>query len=183
VRTRSRFQGFELRGRTLGIIGLGRIGRAVAERAAAFGMRIVGVDPNVSPDALGRLPVALVSLAALLAEADVITIHVPLAPETHHLLDRAAIAQLKRGVVVLNVARGGVVDEAALADALREGRVAAAGVDVFEHEPPAGSPLLEAPNVILTPHVAASTAEAQTAVGVEVAQRILEVLEAVPAGS
>jgi D-3-phosphoglycerate dehydrogenase len=181
--TRSRFQGFELRGRTLGIIGLGRIGRAVAERAAAFGMRLLGSDPNVAPDALGRLPVALVDLDVLLAEADVITIHVPLAAETRHLMDAAAIARLKPGAVVLNVARGGVVDEAALAAALRDGRVAAAAVDVFEQEPPVGSPLLDAPNVVLTPHIAASTAEAQIAVGVEVARRILEVLEAVPAAS
>jgi D-3-phosphoglycerate dehydrogenase len=180
---RSRFQGFELRGRTLGIVGLGRIGRAVAERAGAFGMRLLGSDPNVSPDALGRLPVALVDLDVLLAEADVITIHVPLAAETRHLLNAAAIARLKPGAVVLNVARGGVVDEAALAAALRDGRVAAAAVDVFEQEPPAGSPLLDAPNVVLTPHIAASTTEAQVAVGVEVARRILEVLDAVPAAS
>jgi len=121
-----------------------------------------------------------VPLRELLGRADVVTVHVPLNPETIGLLDRAAIEALKPGAIVLNLARGGVVDEAALAQALTAGRLGGAGIDVYEHEPPAGSPLLGAPNVVLTPHVAASTAEAQVAVGIEVAERVLEVLDRAP---
>lgn len=180
---RARFAGTELRGKSLGIVGLGRIGLAVADRAAAFGMRLLGSDPFVPPETAERHGVALVGLPELLATADVVTLHVPLDAGTTGLLGRAAIASLKPGAIVLNLARGGVVDEAALAEALRDGRVAGAGVDVFEHEPPAGSPLLTAPNVVLTPHVAASTAEAQVAVGIEIAERILEVLDGLPAAA
>jgi len=177
---RARFGGTELRGKTLGIVGLGRIGLAVAERARAFGMRILGSDPYVAAEVAERNGIEPVALAELLARSDVVTLHAPLTAETAHLLDRAAIATLRPGAIVLNLARGGVVDEAALAEALREGRVAGAGVDVFEHEPPRDSPLLAAPNVVLSPHIAASTAEAQVAVGVEIAQRILEVLDGLP---
>jgi D-3-phosphoglycerate dehydrogenase len=173
---RARLGGIELRGRTLGIIGVGRIGLAVADRAGAFGMRLIGFDPYVRPDALAGRPIEIVDLASLLDRADVVTVHVPLTDETAGLLDRAALARLKPSAIVLNLARGGVVDEAALADALREGRLAGAGVDVYEHEPPTGSPLLTAPNAVLTPHIAASTAEAQVAVGVEIAERVLRAL-------
>ena len=175
---RSRFGGVELRGRTLGIVGLGRIGLAVAQRAAAFGMRLVGFDPYVSGEVARARGIELMDLRSLLAAADIVTIHVPLVAETSHLLDAAAIATLKPGAILLNVARGGLVDEAALAAALRDGRLAGAGVDVFEHEPPVGSPLLDAPNAVLTPHIAASTAEAQVAVGIEIAQRVLAALDA-----
>jgi D-3-phosphoglycerate dehydrogenase len=177
---RARFGGTQLAGKTLGVIGLGRIGLAVAQRGQAFGMRVLASDPYVNPELAERHGIELVTLADLLASSDVVTLHVPLSGETTHLLDRAAIATLRPGAIVLNVARGGVVDEAALAEALRDGRLAGAGIDVFEHEPPAGSPLLTAPNVVLTPHIAASTAEAQVAVGIEVAQRILEVLDGLP---
>ncbi len=178
---RARFGGTELRGKTLGIVGLGRIGLAVADRAAAFGMRLLGADPYVAPEAASARGIEVLALPELLARADIVTVHVPLTRETTGLLDRAAISTLRPGAIVLNLARGGVIDEAALAEALREGRVAAAGVDVYEPEPPIGSPLLGAPNVVLTPHIAASTAEAQVAVGVEVAERILEVLDGLPA--
>jgi D-3-phosphoglycerate dehydrogenase len=181
--TRARFAGTELRGKTLGIVGLGRIGLAVADRAAAFGMRVLGTDPYVAAEVAERHGIEVVDLADLLARVDVVTVHVPLNAETTGLLGRAAISALKPGAIVLNLARGGVVDEAALAEALREGRLGGAGIDVYEHEPPAGSPLLDAPNVVLTPHIAASTAEAQVAVGVEVADRILEVLDGLPAGA
>jgi D-3-phosphoglycerate dehydrogenase len=178
---RARFAGIELRGRTLGIIGLGRIGLAVADRAAAFGMRLVGFDPYVDGERAAARGIELVPLSELLDRADVVTVHVPLTAETTGLLDGAAIARLKPGAIVLNVARGGVVDEAALAAALREGRLWGAGIDVYEAEPPTGSPLLEAPNVVLTPHIAASTAEAQIAVGIEIADRVAGALAEVAA--
>lgn len=180
---RARFGGIELRGKTIGIVGLGRIGLAVAARATAFGMRCLGTDPSIAAEAAERRGIDLVPLRELLARADVVTLHVPLTRETTGLLDRAAIATLQHGAIVLNLSRGGVVDEAALADALREGRLGGVGIDVYEHEPPAGSPLLDAPNTVLTPHIAASTAEAQVAVALEVADRILEVLDGLPAGS
>jgi D-3-phosphoglycerate dehydrogenase / 2-oxoglutarate reductase len=178
---RSKLGGTELRGKTLGIIGLGRIGMAVADRARAFGMRIVGSDPNSTAANAVLRGVQLLSLAEVLATADVVTVHVPLTAETHHMLDEASIRTLKPGAIVLNLARGGVVDETALADALREGRLGGAGIDVFESEPPKpGSPLLAAPNVVLTPHIAASTAEAQVAVGIEIAERVITALDALP---
>jgi D-3-phosphoglycerate dehydrogenase len=177
---RSRFPGLELRGRTLGIIGLGRIGLAVAERARAFGMAIVGHDPFVSTAIAAARGIEAIELPALLQRADVVTVHVPLTSATANLLDAAAIARLKPGAIVLNVARGGIVDEAALAAALADGRVAGAGIDVYEHEPPVGSPLLTAPNTVLTPHIAASTAEAQVAVGIEIAARVIAALDALP---
>lgn len=175
---RARFGGVELRGRSLGIVGLGRIGLAVAQRAAAFGMRLLGYDPYISPDVAQARGIEPRDLATLFRDADVVTFHVPLTGETTHLLDAAAIETLRPGAIVLNVARGGIVDEAALAAALRDGRVAGAGVDVYEQEPPTGSPLLDAPNVVLTPHIAASTAEAQVAVGIEIAERVLAALAA-----
>jgi len=178
---RARFPGVELRGRTLGIVGLGRIGMAVAERARAFGMVLVGHDPFVSAASVRSRGIEPLDLAVLLERADVVTVHVPLLAETANLLDATAIARLKPGAIVLNVARGGIVDEAALAAALAAGRVAGAGIDVYEHEPPIGSPLLTAPNAVLTPHIAASTAEAQIAVGIEIAERVLGALEALPA--
>ena len=180
---RARFAGTELRGKVLGIVGLGRIGLAVADRGAAFGMRVVGTDPYVALDIAARHGIELVLLPELLVRADIVTLHVPLNAETMGLLDRDRIAALKPGAIVLNLARGGVVDEAALADALREGRLGGAGIDVYEQEPPSASPLLGAPNVVLTPHIAASTAEAQVAVAVEVADRILEILDGQPAGA
>lgn len=175
---RARFGGTELRGKTLGIVGLGRIGLAVAERARAFGMRIVGNDPRLSPAVFAERGIEALDLGSLLELADVVTVHVPLTDETTGLLDEAAIRRLKPGAIVLNVARGGIVDEAALAAALDDGRVAGAGIDVYEHEPPTGSPLLTARNTVLTPHIGASTAEAQVAVAVEIAERVLRALEA-----
>lgn len=177
---RGRFSGIELRGRTLGIVGLGRIGLAVADRTRAFGMRLIGFDPYASVEVAAAHGIEVVDLPALLDRADVVTVHVPLTDETAHLLDATAIARLKPGAIVLNVARGGVIDEAALAEALLKDRLGGAGVDVYEREPPAGSPLLTAPNVVLTPHIAASTAEAQVAVGIEIAQRVIAALATAP---
>jgi D-3-phosphoglycerate dehydrogenase len=173
---RAQFTGLELRGRTLGIVGLGKIGQAIAVRAQAMEMTVVGVDPFVTAEQAANHGVELVDMDELLARADVVTVHVPLTRGTRGLIDRAAIARLKPGSIVLNVARGGVVDEAAVAEALGSGHLGGAGVDVFEHEPPTGSPLLDAPNTLLTPHLGASTAEAQILVAEEVAAQVIDVL-------
>jgi D-3-phosphoglycerate dehydrogenase len=173
---RAQFTGLELRGRTLGIIGLGKIGQAIADRARAFEMTILGVDPYVSAEQAALHGIELCDLDAVLARSDVVTIHVPLTRATRGMIDAAAIARMKRGAILLNVARGGVIDEAAVAAALREGQLGGAGIDVFENEPPKETPLLDAPNTVLTPHLGASTAEAQVLVAEEVAGQILDVL-------
>ena len=174
--TRAQFTGLELRGRTLGIIGLGKIGQAIAVRARAMEMVVLGVDPFVTAEQAANHGVELVEFDEMLARADVVTVHVPLTRATRGLIGREAIAKLRPGGIVLNVARGGVVDEAAVAEALESGHLAGAGIDVFEHEPPTDSPLLAAPNTLLTPHLGASTAEAQILVSEEVAAQVLDVL-------
>jgi D-3-phosphoglycerate dehydrogenase / 2-oxoglutarate reductase len=174
---RAEFTGLELRGRTLGIVGLGKIGQAIAVRALAMEMTVLGVDPYISAEAAANHGVELVEFDEMLARADVVTVHVPLTRATRGLIGREAIAKLRPGAIILNVARGGVVDEAAVAEALRSGHLAGAGIDVFEHEPPTGSPLLDAPNTLLTPHLGASTAEAQILVSEEVAAQVLDVLD------
>jgi D-3-phosphoglycerate dehydrogenase len=178
---RSQFTGVELRGKTLGIVGLGKIGQAIAHRARAMEMTVIGSDPFVTPEQAASLGVELVSLDDLLARSDAITVHVPMTRSTRGLINKAAIAKMKPSVFLLNVARGGVLDEADVAEALRDGRIAGAAFDVYEKEPPTGSPLLDAPNTLLTPHLGASTAEAQVAVAREVAEQILEVLDGRPA--
>jgi D-3-phosphoglycerate dehydrogenase len=175
--TRSAFQGVQLRGRTLGIVGLGKIGMAIAERARALEMTLLGFDPYVTAEQATLRGIELVGMSALLERSDVITVHVPLTRATTKLIDAKAIAKMKPGAILLNVARGGILDEAAVAAAVSEGRLGGAGIDVFEHEPPTDSPLLDAPNVVLTPHLGASTAEAQVAVAVEVAEQIVDVLD------
>jgi D-3-phosphoglycerate dehydrogenase len=179
--TRGPLQGVQLRGRTLGIVGLGKIGMAVAERARGLGMTLLGSDPFITAEQAALRGVELVTFDALLERSDAVTVHVPLTRSTTALLDARALARMKPGAFVLNVARGGIVDEAALAAALRDGRIAGAGIDVFEHEPPTGSPLLDAPNTVLTPHLGASTAEAQVAVAEEIAEQVLDVLAGHPA--
>jgi len=171
---RKNLEGVELFNKTLGVIGMGRIGSELSRRAIAFGMRVLAFDPYLSASRARTLQVELVDdLDDLLAGADFITLHTPLTPQTHHLLDAARIAKTKRGVRVINCARGGLVDEIALADALRSGQIAAAALDVFETEPlPNDSPLRALPNIVLTPHLGASTAEAQESVGIEIAQSI-----------
>lgn len=178
---RADFMGTELGGKTLGIVGLGRVGLAVADRARAFAMNLLGSDPLVSAEATATYGVRLVDVDELLAQSDVVTLHVPLVAQTRGLLDAARLGSMKRGALLVNVARGGVVDEDALADALASGQLGGAAIDVFEHEPLGDSPLLHAPNTILTPHLGASTAEAQARASLEVAQGVLDVLGGRPA--
>lgn len=143
-----------LRGRTLGIIGFGRIGRAMAVRAAAFGMHVLAHDPYLPALPEGAPAVDLVSLSVLLANSDMITLHAVAGEETFHLIREETLAQMRDGVILVNTARGTLIDEGALCAALQSGKVAAAALDVFEQEPPVGSPLLSAPNVVLSPHLA-----------------------------
>jgi len=177
---RSRYTGRELRGKTLGIIGLGKIGKAVARRAIGFEMRILASDPYLTEDQASEVGARLVGMAELLHRSDVITVHTPLTAQTRGLLGRAQLEATKPGAFVLNVARGGIVDEEALADSLRSGQLAGAAVDVFAVEPMTpDNPLRGAPNVVLTPHLGASTAEAQDRVGLEMAEQVLMALSGV----
>jgi D-3-phosphoglycerate dehydrogenase / 2-oxoglutarate reductase len=171
---RKSFEGVELYNKTLAIIGMGRIGTEFARRAMAFGMRVLAYDPYLSASRARSLQVELVdALDEILPRADFITLHMPMTPETHHMLNADRLARCKRGVRIVNCARGGLIDEAALYDALKSGQVAAAALDVFEVEPPpADFPLRDLPNVVFTPHLGASTAEAQESVGIEVAEQI-----------
>ncbi len=169
-------QGTELRGKMLGIVGLGRIGVEVSRRAKAFGMRVIASDPYVSPTLAEELKIKLCSLDELYAQSDYISMHVGLTPQTSGMLNAEAFRKMKRGVRLVNCARGELVDEAALADALRSGQVSGAALDVFVNEPPLASPLLSLPNLVLTPHLGASTSEAQDAVGVQIASQVREYL-------
>ena len=172
---RSKFMGVELFGKTLGVVGLGRIGREVAKRAQSFGMKIVGYDPFVSEAQAHELGIEPAALADLLSRADFVTLHVPGGDKTKHLISADSLKTVKKGLRLVNCARGELIDEAALAEALKDGRVAAAGLDVFSTEPlPADSPLRSAPNLVLTPHLGASTAEAQSRVATELAQAVLD---------
>jgi len=175
---RSRFMGWELSGKTLGVIGLGNIGREVALRARAFGMSVLYYDPYLPPGAAGATPATAAPLQELLETADIITIHIPLSDETRHLIGADAFERMKAGVFLLNVSRGGIVDEAALLAALRGGRLAGAALDVFETEPPERSDITSDPRVIVCPHIGASTREAQERAGIEVARRVVEILRA-----
>jgi D-3-phosphoglycerate dehydrogenase len=177
---RSRYTGAELRGRTLGIIGLGKIGKAVARRANGFEMRVLASDPYLTAEQAAEHGARLVGLLELLGRSDVISVHTPLTPQTRGLVGRAEIEAMQPGARLLNVARGGIVDEAALADALASGHLAGAAVDVYASEPMSpDNPLRGAPNTVLTPHLGASTAEAQDRVAVEMAEQLLEALAGV----
>jgi D-3-phosphoglycerate dehydrogenase len=171
---RKNLEGVELYNKTLGVIGMGRIGSELSRRAIAFGMRVIAYDPYLSATRARSLQVELVDeLDDLLATSDFISLHTPLTPETRHILDATRLQKTKRGVRIVNCARGGLIDETALTNALQDRHVAAAALDVFEIEPlPSDSPLRSAPNLILTPHLGASTAEAQESVGIEIAQSI-----------
>ncbi len=169
---RSLYTGVELADKVVGIVGLGRIGQLVAQRLSAFGVTLIAYDPFVQPARAAQMNVAMVSLDELLARADFISVHLPKTPETVGLLGSEAFQKVKPTVHVINAARGGIVDEQALADAIREGRVAGAGIDVFAKEPCTDSPLFALDQVVVTPHLGASTDEAQEKAGVSVARSV-----------
>jgi len=174
---RSRYTGIELYEKTVGIVGLGRIGGEVAKRAQAFGMRVLAYDPYLAPSRAKAMQVEGVTLDELLKQSDYITVHMPLTDDTHYMIDEAAFEKCKKGVRIFNCARGGIIKESALIAAVKSGKVAAAGLDVYENEPlAADSELRKLPNVTLTPHLGASTAEAQESVGIEIAEQIADVL-------
>jgi D-3-phosphoglycerate dehydrogenase / 2-oxoglutarate reductase len=174
---RSKFMGVELNEKTLGIVGFGRIGREVAKRANAMDMKCVAYDPFITKERAAQLGVEMMSMADLFKVADVITVHTPLIAETKHVINAKSIATMKDGVRIINCARGGIIDEKALCDAIKSGKVAGAALDVFETEPPLESPLLSLDQVIVTPHLGASTVEAQLNVAVSVAKQCIEVLK------
>ncbi len=174
---KDKFQGVELYNRTLGVLGLGNIGRIVADRARGLGMRVIAHDPFISPELAQQLDVELVSLDALIARSDAITVHVPKTKDTTGLLNQETLARVKPGVLIVNAARGGIVDEAALLQALESGRVGGAALDVFVQEPtPKDHPLVRHPRVICTPHLGASTEQAQINVSVAVAEQVRDFL-------
>ena len=175
---RKSFSGSELLGKTLGIIGMGRIGGEVARRAKGFGMQIIGYDPYIAEDRVNSLEVERVELKELFRRADFVTVHIPLTESTRHLIDAKALAQMKDGVRIINCARGGIIKEIDLVGALRSGKVAAAGMDVFEEEPlPRDSELRNCPNLVISPHLGASTEEAQESVGLEITKAVTEMLK------
>jgi len=173
---RDRFIGAELAGKTLGIIGYGRIGREVAKRVQAFGMRILAYDPFISPNGMSDPHVEISDLDTVLSQSDYITVHTPLTRETEHLINDKTFQKMKNGVRIVNCARGGIIDEKALYSAIKSGKVKGAALDVFEKEPPGDNPLLELEQVIVTPHLGASTEEAQENVSVAVAKQVVDVL-------
>jgi D-3-phosphoglycerate dehydrogenase / 2-oxoglutarate reductase len=172
--------GTELSGKTLGVVGMGNIGATVAKRAAALGMQVLGYDPFLPAEEIGRRNAQPVSLDELFARSDFISIHVPLTPETRSMISRQVLAQMKPGVHLICTARGGLIDETALLEALNSGQVAGAALDVFAQEPPGASALVLHPNVIATPHIGAQTVEAQARAAEDIAHEILAALEEKP---
>ncbi|HUZ19741.1 MAG TPA: phosphoglycerate dehydrogenase [Acidimicrobiales bacterium] len=170
---RSKWEGVELHGKRLGIVGLGRIGALVAQRMLAFGMHLAAYDPYTSPERARRMGVELMSLDELVASADFVTIHLPKTKETVGLFGKELLAKAKPGQRIVNAARGGIVDEAALAEAIREGRIGGAALDVFSSEPCTDSPLFGLPGVVVTPHLGASTGEAQDKAGEQIAEQVV----------
>src|ERR1700704_255615 len=168
--------GTEVRGKTLGLIGLGRIGSEVAVRAEAFDMRVLAYDPFISEAAAREVSVELVPLEKLLAESDFVSLHTALSPATQNLINSSSLAKMKKGAVIINAARGELIEEAALADALKSGHIGGAGLDVFAVDPPKNSPLIGLPNIVGTPHIAGSTTEAQEEVGTQVAVQVKDYL-------
>src|SRR2546422_490654 len=173
---RKEFHGVELYNKTLGILGMGRIGSEVARRAIAFGMRVLAYDPFLSMSRAKALQVEVVELGELYPRCDFITVHVPMTDETRGMINKETMAKMKDGVRLINCARGGIINEKDLYDGIKSGKVAGAALDVYEVEPPKDSPLATLDAVIMTPHLGASTEEAQEAVGIEVAEQIADVL-------
>ncbi|MEX2238680.1 MAG: phosphoglycerate dehydrogenase [Dehalococcoidia bacterium] len=178
---RKRFLGTEVRGKTLGLIGLGQVGAEVARRAAGLDMHLIGFDPFVTEERAASIGVELVAKDALLKQADYVTLHVTLNPQTKHLIGEKELKSMKPGARIINTSRGGIIDERALHDAVRDGVIAGAALDVFEEEPLGESPLRALPGMILTPHLGASTTEAQERVSIDVAEQVVEVLANRPA--
>jgi len=174
---RSTFTGVELFDKTIGIIGLGRIGALVAERLAGFGVRLIGFDPYVQPARASQMGITLTTLDDLIEQSDFISIHIPKTPETTGMIGLDELKKAKPTLRIVNASRGGIIDEAALHTALSEGWIAGAGIDVFVAEPPKGSPLLSLPNIVVTPHLGASTEEAQEKAGISVARSVKLALE------
>ncbi|MGI2296510.1 phosphoglycerate dehydrogenase [Paenibacillus sp. GXUN7292] len=178
---RKSFLGVELRNKVLGVLGLGRIGIEVAKRAAAFGMTIIGYDPFLSEERANKLGIKLATVDDIIRTADFMTVHTPLTKETHHMIAKPQFTVMKRGMRIINCARGGIIDELALIEALDEGIVAGAAFDVFEHEPPAPDhPFLSHPKMIVTPHLGASTLEAQENVALDVSEQVIHILRQEP---
>jgi D-3-phosphoglycerate dehydrogenase len=174
---RARWQGVELQGKTLGVVGLGRVGSLVALRAIAFGMRVIAHDPYVTPDRAKEMGIDLMpSLESLLVQSDFVTIHLPRTLDTEGLIGSREISLMKEGARLVNTARGGIVDEAAVAKAIEDGSLGGAALDVFAEEPTTDSPLFHQPNVVVTPHLGASTIEAQDKAGAAVAEMVRLVL-------
>jgi D-3-phosphoglycerate dehydrogenase len=174
---RTAFQGTELNGKTLGVVGFGRIGREVVKRALAFNMKVVAFDPFISKGSNVELPVTFMDFKELLTVADFITVHTPLTPETKYILNAETLKLCKKGVRLINCARGGIIEEKALAEAVKSGHVAGVALDVFEEEPPkADNPLLKLPQVITTPHLGAATQEAQENVAIDVVRQVVDAL-------
>ena len=172
------FKGVEITGKTLGVVGLGNIGRTVASRGVGLKMRVIGFDPFLSSDSVLPQGVEVGSFEDVLAKADFLTLHLPLTEKTKYLIDKDAISRMKKGAYLINCARGGVVEEAALLEGLKSGHIAGAGMDVFETEPAKNLPFAELDNVVLSPHVGASTVEAQQKVAVELAEVFVEFFKA-----
>ena len=177
---RKKFKGIELFGKTLGVVGLGRIGAEVAHRALSFGMKIVAFDPFMSAEKAEKLDVEAVDLDTLFKTADIITVHTPVTKETQNLINNQSIGKMKKGVFIINCARGGIVNEKDLHDAIKAGKVAGAALDVYEKEPPTDFSLLDFDNVLATPHLGASTKEAQENVAIDIAYQVLDVLKGGP---
>ncbi len=170
-------KGIEMYGKTLGIIGFGRIGKEVAKRAEAFGMKIIYYDVHrVSEEVERELGIEYRNLDTLLSESDIVTLHVPLLPETKHMINRERIEKMKDGAILINAARGGIVDENALYKALKSGKLYGAALDVYENEPPNDSKLLELDNIVMSPHIGAQTKEGQKRAGIEIGEKVADAL-------
>ncbi|MEA3442723.1 MAG: phosphoglycerate dehydrogenase [Chloroflexota bacterium] len=178
---KERFVGTELRNKTLGVVGLGKVGAEVAKRAQAFEMRVIAHDPFISADYASQFKVNLVSLDQLLQESDFITVHMPLTEATKNLINAECLAKVKPTVRIINCARGGLCDEEALLKGIQQGKIAGAAIDVFPKEPLTDSPLFKEERIIVTPHLGASTIEAQANVAREAAEQVLMVLQGQPA--
>ncbi len=175
---KKKFKGHEIAGKTLGVVGIGNIGSVLVERAIAMKMRVIAHDPFITPEAAARMGAELVDLDGLWRTADVISLHVPLTEQTRHLVNASTLAKVKHGAIIVNCARGGVIDEYALADAIASGHLGGAALDVFEKEPPAPDhPLLRLDDFVCTPHIGASTEEAQSAVAIAIAEQIVAFLQ------